>query len=605
MASGSERVLLDDARPGHSRLSLFQNPRSVVRADQPDEVAPALAQIAAALRNGRYAAGYMSYELGYLFERRLCPLLWPKRTVPLLWFGIFDDRHDADGEAAERLLDIPGRAYAGPLQPEWDREAYGVRFDRIRDLIGAGDLYQANLSFRARFAFAGDPMALYRSLRAQAGGEHCAYVDDGRNQILSLSPELFFNLGSDGRFVVRPMKGTAARGADPAGDAASRAALAASSKDRAENLMIVDLLRNDVGRIARVGSVRVEELYGIETYPTVHQMVSTIGAALSPGTTVEKIIGALFPSGSVTGAPKIRAMEVIRETETSPRGVYCGAIGVFSPDGSACFNVAIRTLTIAGNAGELGIGGAIVADSDARAEYDECLLKARYYEVARRTMELIETLRFSPRDGFVRLERHLARMAHSASCFGFAFDRAAAIAALEEAARSAPGDLRLRLTLSETGRFVCSAHAIEATPPALWRYAVSTRRTNIRDALLRHKTNWREIYEDEFSRATRETGADEIVFLNENGELTEGSRTNLFAFIAGRMVTPPLDAGLLDGCLRRELIDDGRCIEMTLTPEDLARADTVFLGNSLRGLICAKPVDAAQALPLLSLGGKR
>lgn len=594
MNDGSRRprVLLDDTRPDGPHLTWFENPVATVRADTPDEVVPALAFIEAQMAAGRYAAGYFSYELGYVLEPRLGRLLWPIRRVPLLWFGIFDACRDAAGDGAERLLTSSGRAYAGPLQPEWDFTAYCARFDRIRDLIGAGDLYQANLSFRARFAFAGDAMALYRTLRGQAGAAHCAFVDDGRSRILSLSPELFFALTPDGRLIARPMKGTAARDPDPVRDAAARAALAASAKDRAENLMIVDLLRNDLGRIASIGSVRVDELFGMESDPTVHQMVSTIRADLSPGTPVEQVVRALFPCGSVTGAPKIRAMEMIRETEASPRGVYCGAIGAFAPDGSARFNVAIRTLTIAEGAGELGVGGAIIYNSRAQAEYDECLLKARYYDAARRPLELIETLRFSPREGFVRLDRHLTRMEASAAAFAIPFDRAAVMAALEEAVFPAGGDLRLRLTLSEKGEAVCEAHIFDTTTPPSWRYAICVQRMAAGDVLLRHKTSWRETYEEEYARAAREAGADEVVFRNEKGELTEGSRTNLFARIGGALVTPPLDAGLLDGCLRRALIADGRCTEMSLVPEDLVRAEAVYLGNSLRGLIRAVPAGA-------------
>ncbi len=585
------RVLVEDARPDRPHMTLFENPIATIRADRPDEVAPALALIEARLAAGHHVAGYFSYELGYVLEPRLGRLLWPGRRVPLLWFGVFDSCRRAEGGGAEKFLAGPGRAYAGPLQPEWDMAAYRARFDRIRDLIGAGDLYQANLSFRAKFAFAGDAMALYLGLRRQAGAAHCAFVDDGCRQILSLSPEQFFALAPDGRLVARPMKGTAPRHADPAEDAAARAALAASAKDRAENLMIVDLLRNDLGRIASIGSVRADALFGMESYPTVHQMVSTISANLAPGTSIEQIVRALFPCGSVTGAPKIRAMEVIRETEAGPRGVYCGAIGAFAPDGSVRFNVAIRTLTITGDVGELGIGSAIVYDSRACAEYDECLLKARYYDVARRPVALIETLRYSPREGFVRLDRHLTRMAGSAVALGIPFDRAAAIAALETAAFSVGGDLRLRLTLSETGAAVCEAHEFDATPPASWRYAISARHMASRDVLLRHKTNWRETYEQEYSRAVRELGADEIVFCNEKGELTEGSRTTLFARIEGALVTPPIEAGLLDGCLRRALIAEGRCAEMPLRPENLVRAEAVYLGNSLRGLIRAVPTS--------------
>jgi len=576
----SVRVVLDD-REGER---FYTQPVDIIRADAPEEVGGALAKVEEALAGGRHAAGYLAYELGYAFEERLVALLPPDRKVPLLWFGIFERFSTREDRAEEP------RTYAGALAHEWDRARYELAFDRMRELIAAGDLYQANLSYRARFAFLGEPYALYRELRAAAGARHCAFVDDGERQILSLSPELFFAVSPDGRIRTRPMKGTAARGLTAEEDAASRARLRTSDKERAENLMIVDLLRNDLSRIARPGSVEVEELFEVETYPTLHQMVSTIGARLGAGARAETILRALFPCGSVSGAPKLRAMEVIRATETSPRGVYCGAIGHFSPDGSASFNVAIRTLTITGGRGELGIGGAVVFDSRAGAEYDECRLKARFYETARHPTALIETLRHVPGEGFVRAERHLARMAASASALGISFDAEQARAAMRESVRGRDGPSRVRLVLHEDGM-----PGAEATPfaasAAPWRFAVSLRRVRAGDPLLRHKTTRREMFEEARARLAATHGCDEILFLNERGELTEGSRTNIFLEIEGRLLTPALASGLLDGCLRRELMEEGRCAEAVLSRADLDRAERIFLGNSLRGLIPAVPVE--------------
>jgi len=312
----------------------------------------------------------------------------------------------------------------------------------------------------------------------------------------------------------------------------------------------------------------------------------------------------------VTGAPKIRAMEILRELEASPRGAYCGAIGHFAPDGSARFNVAIRTLTVSGDQGELGIGGGVVQDSSAASEYAECLLKARFFETGRKPLELIETLRWSepglakgpvdlsprrtpqgravkrgmrPGDGFVRLDSHLGRMENSARAFGLAFDRAAAQAALKKAVAGKMGLLRVRLTLDEAGRHDATAHDLPANPPH-WTYAISPQRTDSRDMFLRHKTNWRELYESEVKRL----GADEVIFVNERGELTEGVRSNIFIVREGVTLTPPLGAGVLDGCFRAELIAQGKAREARLTTDDLT--GEVYFGNSLRGLIAAKPV---------------
>jgi para-aminobenzoate synthetase/4-amino-4-deoxychorismate lyase len=580
-------IILDDARPGHERIRRFVRPLGVITAHSPDDVTAALEGLERERRGGRYVAGCISYELGYVLEPRLRALLPPKRDVPLLWFGIFDDCEVIEGEAARRFLEtrVRARAYAGPLAHEWDCDAYTARFDRTHDLITAGDIYQANLSFRSRFTALGDPMALYLRLRERSTVAHGAFIDDGERYILSLSPELFFSISRDGEIVARPMKGTAPRDADAAKDNVLRAHLSASEKDRAENLMIVDLLRNDLGRIAQMGSVSVSELFKVETYPTLHTMVSTVRAQLREQTSAVDIVRALFPCGSVTGAPKIRAMQIIRDLEESPRGIYCGAIGVFAPDGSADFNVAIRTLTLSNGRGELGIGGAVVYDSCASSEYGECLLKARYYDTARRPLQLMETLRYSPREGFVRRDLHLARMEKSAAAFGIVFDGRAAIDALEKCAAESPVDLRMRLTLDETGVFACSG-APFAVQSDSWTYAISSAPVCSTDAFLRHKTSWREFYEAEAARHSR---CDEVLFVNERWRLTEGTRTNIFVQRNGRLLTPPLGDGVLDGCLRRELIDANRCVEARLTPDDLVTAEAVYLGNSLRGLIEAVP----------------
>ena len=559
-------VILDD---GPRRV--FSAPLGLIRAETFAQVPAALAAVEAALAQGRHVAGWLGYELGYALEPRLAG---HPTSAPLLQLGIFR----APGS---EVPPVTGRAYAGALQPEWDEAAYASRFARVKDYIAAGDIYQANLSFRARFAFVGEPRSLYEQLRAQSGAGHCAYIDYGPH-LLSLSPELFFELTADGKITVRPMKGTRARGED---DAAERAALAASDKDRAENLMIVDLIRNDLSRIAQAGSVEVSDLFKVETYPTLHTMVSTVTAQKRKDAGVADVLRALFPCGSVTGAPKIRAMEILRELETSPRGAYCGAIGHFAPapnnQFSARFNVAIRTLTVWGDEGELGIGGGVVQDSRVASEYAECLLKAQFFEAARKPLELIETLRYE--NGFVRLDSHLARMEASARVFGLAFDRGTATGAVEKAAAGKRGAVRVRLTLNEAGVHEATAHDLPFNPPH-WTYAVSPEHTDSRDPFLRHKTSWRELYESEAKRL----GTDEVIFVNERGEITEGARSNIFVVRDGSVLTPPLMSGLLDGRFRAEMLARGRAHEAVLTPDDLK--GEVYFGNSLRGLIPAKPV---------------
>jgi para-aminobenzoate synthetase/4-amino-4-deoxychorismate lyase len=563
----------------------FGTPRAVIRACQAADVPGALEALEAALAEGWHVAGWFAYELGYVLEPRLRGLERTTGDLPLLWFGVFGPP-ERIGRAD---LHAKGRAYAGPLHPEWDREAYTERFDRVHDYIGAGDIYQANLSFRARFAFAGDPFALYLGLRDAARASHGGYVDAGEWQVLSLSPEQFFEISPQGKITARPMKGTAPRGADQLTDARAKAALATSAKERAENLMIVDLVRNDIGRLALIGSVAVGNLFEVETYPTLHTMVSTVTAQLKPATRVRQIVRALFPCGSVTGAPKIRAMEIIRELETSARGIYCGALGYFAPDGSADFNVAIRTVLVRSGRGELGIGGAVVQDSNATSEYDECLLKARYFDSGRQPIGLIETLRHD--DGFLRLPLHLDRMQSSARLLSLPFDRAAAEARLRDAVANHSGQLRVRLALDEQGGFTCTVAPLGPLPER-WTYGLSPHRVDSGDLLLRHKTTWRQMFDAEQARLAKACGADEVIFLNERGELTEGSRSTIFFRRGRRLVTPPLSSGLLDGVLRRELFESGACCEGVLTPEDLATGE-LFLGNSLRGLIPAQPVARA------------
>lgn len=550
-------VILDNAQ----RRQVFRHPSATIAANSADQVPTALEAVTAALAQGRHVAGWLGYELGYALEPRLAPLAAPG---PLLRLGVFEAPDDEAPSATSR-------AYAGPLKPEWDAGDYAARFGRVKDYIAAGDIYQANLSFRARFAFLGEALALYEQLLRQSGAGHCAFVDDGERQILSLSPELFFDLAADSRLTVRPMKGTAPRGTDQEGE---RAALGASPKDRAENLMIVDLIRNDLSRIAQAGSVEVKDMFKVESYPTLHAMVSTVTAQKRTDQDVTNILRALFPCGSVTGAPKIRAMEILAELEASPRGPYCGAVGCFSPDGSARFNVAIRTLVLKDGQGALGLGGGVVQDSRAPDEYAECLVKARFFETARQPLELVETLRHER--GFVRLEAHLARMGASARALGLAFDDAAARTALDQAVAGCTGPLRVRLTLDEAARHRASAQDLPADPPH-WTFRLASARSQSGDILLRHKTNWRDLYDQPHP------DCDELLFCNERGELTEGARSTLFIKCRDTLLTPPLASGVLPGVLRAELLAQGRAQEAVLTEADLGAE--VWFGNSLRGLV--------------------
>ncbi len=366
--TASPYVLLDDSLTHGGRSLLYAEPERVVFANTPDEVEGALDQVSAGLARGLHAAGFFSYELGYCLEPKLSSLLPADRRMPLFWIGLFGAPRALDDALTRAWLDKNGgteRAKISDLTLSWTREQYTVAFDKVEDYIAAGDVYQINLTLKYHFAFEGDPIALYAALRRKQRVAYGALIGAPGFNILSLSPELFFR--REGKHMsTRPMKGTAPRGRTPREDARLKTWLAMDEKQRAENLMIVDLLRNDLGRVSKIGSVEVTDLFTVETYRSVHQMTSGISAELRSDMGLKDMLRALFPCGSVTGAPKVRAMEIIRELEAAPRGVYTGAIGHITPSGDAQFNVAIRTVVLDATGGEMGIGSGIVAELEGR-----------------------------------------------------------------------------------------------------------------------------------------------------------------------------------------------------------------------------------------------
>ncbi len=567
-------VLLDDVATGRARL--FTGLIETVTASHPAEVAPALTRLA---EPGPWA-GFIGYEAGYALEPRLAARARP--APPLLWFGRYNIKTILDGVGVGHLLG-DGPAAVGDAEPLIDRVGYDARLARIKALIAGGDIYQANLTFPATVACEGHPLHLYRRLRAGSRAPYGALIHTGNFWILSFSPELFFRL--DGRqLTARPMKGTAARGVDAEDDAVRAAALAADPKNRAENLMIVDLLRNDLSRVAT--AVAVPELFAVETYPTVLQMTSTVTATARPGVGAADALAAIFPCGSITGAPKIRAMEVIAEVEPEPRGVYTGAIGAISANGDAVFSVAIRTLTMAGGGpARLGLGSGIVADSEAGSEWDECLAKAAFLTRAA-PPDLIETMCVEA-EGIVDLDRHLARMAASAAFLGHRFDDAAIRAALAngvavQAHSGPPAPFRLRLLLAPSGEIAVQLSPLARHPSEPVAVALTPHPVTATDWRLRHKTTDRSFYDD----ARRASGAFECLLVHEDGQITEGSFTNIFVPWGGRLATPPLALGLLPGILRQRLIETGEAFEAPLTAANLAEG--FFIGNALRGLIPAR-----------------
>jgi para-aminobenzoate synthetase/4-amino-4-deoxychorismate lyase len=595
-------VLLDDSltatAPGASgRTLLFDEPERVIAVYRPEDVEEGLDIVTEGLSRGLHAAGFFGYELGYCLESKLQNLMPEKRQQPLFWIGLFAEPMRFTDAETRAWLDTNGaleRSTVSDLQLSWTRDQYTSAFAQVQDYIAAGDVYQINLTLKYRFAFEGDPVALYAALRRKQRVEYGALIAAGDFNVLSLSPELFFR--REGKHVMsRPMKGTAPRGRTPREDARLKTWLTVDEKQRAENLMIVDLLRNDLGRIAKIGSVEVTDLFTVETYRTVHQMTSGITAELRADMGLKDMLKALFPCGSVTGAPKVRAMEIIRELEAFPRGVYTGAIGHIAPNGDSQFNVAIRTLFIdASGAGEMGIGSGVVSDSKADAEFEECLLKAHFLTKADAPFELIETIRWERGLGFHLLERHLVRLHSSAAHFGYPYDRGRVLSALSAEVEKLDSDVHMvRLLLAEDGTITVTSSRIELpSRDTVWRFAISDQRVDEKDPLFFHKTTRRQFYDRELERQKTLTGCDEVVFLNKKGELTEGTRTNLFLDLDGRLFTPALTCGLLPGTLREELIDLPRAAasEAVLTLADLARADRIYLGNSVRGLIRAEPL---------------
>jgi len=567
-------VLLDDARKGGKGL-LFTGVRDVIRADGPDDVVPALTS----LRSASGAAGFIAYEAGLALEPKLRPLAKAPDAgcPPLLWMGLFERSQEVDAAA---LLPGPAGAWCGAARPLIAAPLYEEAFARLHEHILAGDIYQANYTFPAEVPVAGHPLAIYAALRQRARMGHGALLFTGEHWVLSFSPELFFTLEGR-RITTRPMKGTAQRRSDPAADAKEAEALAADAKQRSENLMIVDLLRNDVSRVAVPGSVEVPELFKVESYPTVHQLVSTVTAELRDGLGAADVIEALFPCGSVTGAPKIRAMEIIDENEIASRGVYCGAIGHIGEAGDAAFNVAIRTLVMKENdkAARLGLGSGIVAESGRADEWRECLAKGAFTTTQRR-FDLVETMRHDLREGVVDLDRHLDRLRSSAAALGFAFDRHHARNELQ-AATFGTGQAAVRLLLSRSGAIAVEASPLAETPDEPVAVAIVPLPVHPGDFRLRHKTSDRAFYE----AARADAGTFEIVFVDPDGFVTEGSFTNVFVERDGLLLTPPLTRGLLPGVLRARLIGEERAVERDLRAEDLEGGFAV--GNALRGLVKA------------------
>jgi len=556
----------------------FRRPVATLIGTEIAEVLPILREVESATDRGLFAAGFIGYESAPAFDPAL--RVRAASDLPLIWFGLFDQ---PEVVAPPTFEPCNGEA-ALTWQSSQTRQSYRQAIEAIHRAISRGDTYQINYTHRLRASFEGDAWSLFASLVQGQRSRCCAFVDIGRWALCSASPELFFRLEADS-LVSRPMKGTSPRGRTAEEDEQSAAWLQASPKNRAENVMIVDMVRHDLGRIATPGSVRVAQLWHLEKYPSLFQLTSTVEAQTRAG--LSEILTALFPCASITGAPKISAMAQIADLETLPRGVYTGAIGYVAPGRRARFNVAIRTVQLDRETGlaEFGTGGGIVAESEAEEEWEETLTKSLVLSSPAPTFQLLETLRWDPNKGYYLLDRHLQRLSRSAAYFDFTIDPDHLADSLQKAVERVPPEThRVRLLVDSEGKAKIDAQPL-VVDDRIWTLALAKRPVDRHDRFLFHKTTRRNVYD---SNKKAFPDHDDVVLWNEQGEVTETTLANLVLRVDGELITPPLDSGLLPGTLREELLTKGAIHEAVIELEVLSRAEEIFLINSVREWIPGK-----------------
>ena len=551
----------------------FAKPSQIVEARALDDVLPLLEFAERAARSGAYVAVMISYEAAPAFDAALCS--YQPGEFPLAWAAVFSEALPVDEQWR-------GSFVSDAWTPQISKTEYDNAVSRIRELIAAGDTYQVNYSFPLTSSFSGDAYAWFRELCLAQGTPYSAYVDLGRYQVLSLSPELFFQRRSE-HVTTRPMKGTVRRGRWLAEDEELAQWLQGSTKDKAENIMIVDLLRNDLGKVSVPGSVQVSSLFQAERYETVWQMTSTVESTLRAGTSLVELMSALFPCGSVTGAPKIRTMQIIRELERFPRDAYTGAIGILRPGGDCIFNVAIRTVVIDTQSvvTTFGVGGGVTIDSTAKGEYEECLVKSRFLESKPVEFELFESMLVEDGEIFL-LEQHLERLRRSALFFGFK---------IPENLRRSVSDLsegtsKVKISLERDGRLKREVTNITDRNRSS-RVELATEPVDSSDRFLFHKTTRRDFYTDQLKLRP---DCDDVIFWNERGEVTESSIANVVVAIDDRLFTPPVSCGLLAGTFRDHLLAQRTIKERVITIEELKGAKEFFLLNSVQKWIRAELV---------------
>jgi len=567
-----DSVVLYDGR--NQQWLLFHHPIKIYVAQSLESVLSMLREIEHQVTvNHFHVAGFIAYEAGPAFDPAL--VVQSPGVFPLLWFGIYREPEQITFPPLpqENLVTIP-------WEPSVLENEYRLSIGKIKEYIQAGDTYQVNYTFRLRAPFSGDPWRLFvRMIHAQRYG-YGAFVNTEDWTVCSASPELFLSL-EGGVLSSRPMKGTVSRGLTQADDLQQATWLAHSEKNRAENLMIVDMVRNDMGRIANGASVEVPSLFDVEKYPTLWQMTSTVRCRTKAS--MVDIFRALFPAASITGAPKVRTMQIIAELESTPRRIYTGTIGFFSPGRGAQFNVVIRTVLVdkLNNMAEYGVGGGIVWDSEKSDEQQECYTKAKILTQTIPDFALVETILWTPEGGYFLLEGHLSRLTNSAAYFSRSIDITTIREKLEGLARELPSHpQRIRLVVPQGGKPILENHGLVLLPQP-YRIRVANKPINSRDPFLYHKTTHRLVYEQALSESP---GYNDILLWNEREEMTESCIANVVVEMDGRLLTPPVNCGLLLGTYRSHLIEQGKVTEEIIHVQDLRRCSKIYLINSVRGM---------------------
>ncbi|AQQ70869.1 Para-aminobenzoate synthase component 1 [Limihaloglobus sulfuriphilus] len=567
-------VLIQTGDYSETRWYSFEGLREIILAQELEKVTESILKVEKFVSQGYYAAGFISYEAAAGFDKALKVKTGSNR-LPLVWFGIFKKIHLLD-----KLPATHRNFTAGKWKPQISKADYLRNVQKIKEYLGKGDTYQINYTFPLRTDFKGSPLALFNYLCGIYPSGYSSLIETDDFAICSVSPELFFELDGE-NLKSKPMKGTAPRGVTNAQDKQNSQNLRTCLKNRAENCMIVDMIRNDMGRIAKPGSVNVPAMFEIEKYPTVLQMTSTINCRTAAP--FSDIVTALFPCASITGAPKVRSMKIIDELEGSPRGVYTGSIGYLLPGREARFNVAIRTVTIDKTISyaEYGTGGGIVWDSTGQMEYEEAASKTRVLNTNFPEFELLESILWESGDGWLLLDRHISRLKDSAEYFDFSLNTSEIRASLESHVSAlSVGSYKIRLLVSKNGKFHIQSEAIAPsnikTP---LRLAIAKEPVDISNPFLYHKTTCRGVYH-KFRNSVPD--CDDVILWNAAGEITETTIANIVIEQNGRLFTPPVECGLLGGSFRAELLETGKIQEAVIKTKDLERADTIYTINSVR-----------------------